>query len=597
MRNQLRGFPGLRGLGRVVGSDPLAPIIADAIGVWSAAGYEASTRKVIKNQVRAGATDPNVHRLPRRAFAETAIGVYGPITNVTVTDNNQAAPDGSMEASTVTSASVIDWAIQANINLPAGTYTIALSVKDLGSSSPNFRIKGTAFTASSSWQRFSVTFAHGGGAANHEMLRAPVALSQVNFAICDCEIFVGSADLNTTWATMKPLCCRTQDLMLGNGGLDSAISVSGGLVDASTMAQVMLPDTAAWSEVTVIYVAKRTTTVTNEYIVGNIGAAATNFQAGPGGYYVSGTLMPGMTSGAAMVGASPSGIHGGNHAANYYDLWVPLGGDLIVGAHRGNASAASSWLNGRKVLQNGVLASITHKGRLAVGALNMTAASQSWAWVAVWSRALTDAEIKAATIALQARFTTRTSLMAYVGTSITALGAADGIGETLTPRRVGVKYAVPGETLTTLNARNAALDGILTSGPPASEALLVVEMGANDLNANPDPAAFTTALAAYIDARRAAGWTKIIATTVMPRTDAGGASDVDFNTARATANATIRSWVGWRIQAVADWAANATMGADGASDNATYFGDKVHPTAAGNTILKAITAAAINSVT
>lgn len=188
-------------------------------------------------------------------------------------------------------------------------------------------------------------------------------------------------------------------------------------------------------------------------------------------------------------------------------------------------------------------------------------------------------------------------MLAYIGTSISAGGAIDAVGASLSPKRIGVQFPVPGDSLSSVVPRSASLDTMLSEDFPNTENMLVIELGANDLNvAVPDPTAFTTALAAYIDARRAAGWAKIVATTVLPRTEVGNASDAAFNSARAAVNATIRSWVGGRIQAVADWAADQTMGADGASDNLTYYGDKVHPTAAGNAILASITAAAINTV-
>jgi hypothetical protein len=65
---------------------------------------------------------------------------------------------------------------------------------------------------------------------------------------------------------------------------------------------------------------------------------------------------------------------------------------------------------------------------------------------------------------------------------------------------------------------------------------------------------------------------------------------------RAIVNAAIVTWEGAHCDKVADWAANATMGANGASDNATNYADKVHPTLAGYAILEPITRAAINSL-
>lgn len=584
------------------GADPLAPIIADAIAVWDVStGYESATRKVIKNKVATVTdTDPNLGYLPRRAFAAN-LGGFGPASNLTITDNATTAPDGSTEASTITSASSLDWFHQFTITLPAGTYTTAISVKDLGASSADFRLDGVAKTASGSWGRFSATFVHAGGSKTI-MLRAPVGNSQANFAICDWEIFAGSSDLNANALTAKPLFCQSQDLMLGKGDGDSGISVSGGVVAASTTAQVMLPDTANLSAFTILYVAKKTAapSISNFMpAVALLGNSYSTFCAGPGGYPIG-------TNGATgfyTAGRSATGVYSGSTKVGLADLFTPLNGDFIVGCHRGNASAASSWLNGHKVLQEGTLSAIAPAGRLAIMSSTPGAATAfrtsglSWTWAALWDRVLTDEEIQTASEALIAANSVPKRLIGYIGTSITSQGANDNIGASLTIPWVGFNFGIPGEGVSGASSRAAALDAVLTSGPAITDSLLVVELGANDLNiATPNPAAFTAALAAYIDARLAAGWAKVIATTIMPRTDAGGASDTDFNTARATANATILSWVGGRLAAVADWAADPIMGSDGASDNATYFGDKVHPTAAGNTRLGPITAVAINSV-
>lgn len=577
------------------GADVLAPIIADAIAVWDpSTGYESATRKVIKNSVATVTdTDPNIGYPGRRCLAKQ---MFGPHSWLAITDNNAVAPDGSMEATTLTNGSVQDWFFQYPITLPAGTYTVAVSVKDLGASSPDFRLDGTTKTATGSWGRFSKTFSHGGG-TTYIQLRAPVGNSQANFAVCDFEIFAGSSDLNTNALTQKPLFAQTQDLMLGKGSLDTAISVSGGVV-ANTISEVLFPDTAAFSEFTILYVAKRTAapTTSNSITAASV-FGALDFGCGPAGYPLG-------TYGAAgfyTAGRYASGVYSGAGVLAGGDLWVPLNGDYIVGAHRCSAAEASSWLYGHKVLKEGSIASVVHNGGMMIMSALTPSSWQksglSWTWGALWDRALTDQEIQDASAELMARATLQQKLIAYVGTSITGGGANNNIGNSLTVKRTGVNFGVSGETLSGAVSKAASLDALITSGPAVSDSLLVLEFGVNDLNvATPNATAFTNAYADYIDARLAAGWTNVIATTILPRTDAGGASDVDFDAARATANTTIRSWVGGRIAAVADWAADATMGPNGASNNATYYGDKVHPTATGNGILGPITAVAINSL-
>lgn len=124
----------------------------------------------------------------------------------------------------------------------------------------------------------------------------------------------------------------------------------------------------------------------------------------------------------------------------------------------------------------------------------------------------------------------------------------------------------------------AKLDGLPTG---RTKAVLVVQVGTNDLALGRSAAQVLADLWTYCDARRAAGW-KVIVCTLTDRTDgAVSAGQVAFDTKRATVNAGIAA--GWASHAdgLADLAGNALLGANGASANVTYFNvDKVHFTAA-----------------
>jgi lysophospholipase L1-like esterase len=82
---------------------------------------------------------------------------------------------------------------------------------------------------------------------------------------------------------------------------------------------------------------------------------------------------------------------------------------------------------------------------------------------------------------------------------------------------------------------------------------------------------------------------KIVLATVLPQTTSG------FNTFRDTVNASIHADNSY-YDALADFAANATMGCDSCAASSTYFSDGEHPTAAGHAILGPIARAAIQSV-
>lgn len=148
-------------------------------------------------------------------------------------------------------------------------------------------------------------------------------------------------------------------------------------------------------------------------------------------------------------------------------------------------------------------------------------------------------------------------------------------------------FSIPGQGLTTSSGVGttllvddpAKLDG-LPSGREA--AILVVQVGTNDLAGGRTAAQMVADLWTYCDARRAAGW-KVLVFTVIDRTDAAvSGAQVAFDAKRASANALIAS--GWASHAdgLVDVAANALLGANGAANNATYFqaADRVHLTAA-----------------
>lgn len=115
-------------------------------------------------------------------------------------------------------------------------------------------------------------------------------------------------------------------------------------------------------------------------------------------------------------------------------------------------------------------------------------------------------------------------------------------------------------------------------------------LGANDLtNESLNVATWLSDFAAYCDARRAAGW-KVVAATILPSTNAS------VTAKRGTVNTALRSWVGVHADAIADFAADATMGPDAAASDTTYYADGVHPTAAGHALLEPIMTAAINGL-
>ena len=134
------------------------------------------------------------------------------------------------------------------------------------------------------------------------------------------------------------------------------------------------------------------------------------------------------------------------------------------------------------------------------------------------------------------------------------------------------------------------VDAVIPPNTAGRTFILSVLIGTNDLHGGVSIVpTYLTDLAAYLDARRAAGW-KVVLCTVPPGTASG------FNAARNLANTTLRTWVGVHADALCDFAADPTMGPDAAASDTSLYGDGEHPTAAGQAILEPIYRAAINGI-
>ena len=156
-----------------------------------------------------------------------------------------------------------------------------------------------------------------------------------------------------------------------------------------------------------------------------------------------------------------------------------------------------------------------------------------------------------------------------------------------------VNLGVPGQTTGMMTADAAAeVDPLYSAGRDHN--VLVVWEGTNDLaygTTRPLSAAQAYRhLAEYCRARRKAGY-EVVILTVLPRE--GSAS---FNAARSDLNERLRA--GWRdfADALADVAADPTIGPDGAELDTTYYRDTVHLTAEGYRIVAGIVAGEVNGL-
>lgn len=151
------------------------------------------------------------------------------------------------------------------------------------------------------------------------------------------------------------------------------------------------------------------------------------------------------------------------------------------------------------------------------------------------------------------------------------------------PARQGQNVATSGATISTWQTRAAAVDSYRQPG----RTNVLVVLGGNDLIAS-GAAQWFADFKAYCEARQSAGW-KVVAQTILPRTTVG------FNTQRATANTSIRNDTSF-YDALADGAADSTIGEDADASDTTYYSDGVHMTATAHDILDGIVKAAIDAL-
>jgi hypothetical protein len=198
--------------------------------------------------------------------------------------------------------------------------------------------------------------------------------------------------------------------------------------------------------------------------------------------------------------------------------------------------------------------------------------------------------------------------IAFDGDSITSLGAfassfsvrvvncLDGNCASPTPITNGLwfgdVYALTGQTVVQMQADAATQVDPTFNGHRIKEILLAFG-GTNDLYLGGTVAALQANYQAYCEARRAVGY-KVVAATILPRSNPG--TPVTFETDRQAFNIWLRGSYTAFADALADFAADPSMGDAGDETNATLYADLVHPTDAGYDILAPIAANAINSI-
>lgn len=150
-----------------------------------------------------------------------------------------------------------------------------------------------------------------------------------------------------------------------------------------------------------------------------------------------------------------------------------------------------------------------------------------------------------------------------------------------------------------ITAAPTKVDPLYDSSISANKRILIFWEGTNHIanTVSADETIFYNAIKEYCEDRKTANPAiNIIVGTIMPRQSP---SNPDYETVRLAVNDLIRDALTnnepW-LDAIADVGGDATIGATGAAANATYFGDGLHLTDAGQTIAKTYFTSAINTI-
>jgi hypothetical protein len=569
---------------RFSGSAATPSLPTGSIGLWLADRYE-SGRKCIPNSASTAKVSQNLFSCPRRLFSNTNYYTKG---SLTVTDDAAAGPDGTAgEASTAVSTGVGWYLSQASGggNIPAGTYTLAIWAKSNSGSNEVFAFskdntvtRSSVQTATPSWQRFTYTFTLASSTnCAIILLCSSDGATNSSLQICDFELFSGSFDLGSPNGTTP-----AGHLYLGRNHYSTVPTVASYELDISTggWGQVQLPaDKALSAGFTYVCLAKKV-------------AAGSAYHA-----TLSKIQSFGHLTCSHEVSLYPQNSIG--TAASYAEvaatgLWNQLDRGYMCHCQRYDGTNRDWYINGKRAHRLAGAVTTQNYRDFNFGVVNgttLTAGMKVFA-CAIWDRALSDSEVKDAydnllSLATAASLTAVAQRLFYFegdsisgGYSYSWPYQAGPLGKPM----LGHVSAVSGSTIASMVSRASTTDSYYTSG-----STLVVLIGANDL-VSLGSATWLTNLRAYLVARKATGW-RIVLCTPTPATTSG------FNTQRALALATLRGWNGdGTVDYVIDFAADPTMGPDAAASNTSLYGDGLHPTTFGQSLLANCAVSTLNRI-
>ncbi len=553
-----------------------------AIGAWYADEYISTPRKQLPNAVNP-ITSSNLISAPNRLFNNTTVWAK---TSLTVSDGVVAGPDGKNNASTVVWGSS-DAYLQQAMTLAAGTYTVAVDVATTDAATVNVRTGTSSSMATVSvdgtWKSISHTFSHAGGGLNVLPIRSVNASTPANLKIANVRLFAGSTDLGAE--------AMTGQLLLGRSEGTSQPTVTSGKLDEGTwFGMVQFADDLGLDEYTAICLCKRNTTGVNEQAFLSKAQSYTDLTM---------QMASSLKAGQHIAGANPYSPKAG--------LWQPKTGKWDVIVNRREGTSGSILINGSNAY------SATRSGTITVqdffvNILVSTSFPSSYdmAAIVLYDRPLTDAEVYQATVYLEGRFSalsprTHEAFILVEGDSNSsdayATSYANTQGPSLATEAIGVVKAVSGSWLDVgsikVTDRAAAEDAMIPANKNGTKYVYSLMIGTNDgLGYSGGYTAYAAVVAAFLQARKAAGWDYTVLCTVFPKT-----SPANFNADFQTPYNSLITGAGWAaangVDAVVDF---TTVSQSLDASNATYYSDGTHATQALQNLLAPVWGTAIDGL-
>lgn len=566
----------------------------DAFARWNVDEYSTSPRPYIPNAKAATAASSNLLSAPRNMFA---LPDWWTGNNDTRVDNAGTAWDGTQSASSITGTG--NWTLRSatTSTSPAGTFTIAAYAKRNTGSDQSFTFykdfgstRSSTKVATSTWQRFSYTFTQASTWGTNQIgLNSFDGSTGASLLVSDVELYSGSSDLGPS--------APSGHLYFGTSAHITAPSYSSGELDASTgqLGLVQFPS-HTFSTITVQALFKKVAAGGTQHAIlddvhdyRNL-LFASEVTGWPVEWFGSTTWPAGRQFSGLWVNDS-KGYHvlTSRYDGTNLDVWI----DDVMAMRSARSISSFSVAD---LFFNIFGTPSTYTGNKYAGT------------IALWDRALSDSEVRAAVSEQQQRAArsgiTATSLDRFLiaeGDSITGGNTyGDGVhgsdhpyvfGAHASPALYGVDYAISFSRIAELNGRASAVDAALPPNRAGRKFILSVLIGTNDL-VSLGSSTWETNFNAYLDARRAAGWGYIVCSTLLPLDTA---THPGYEALRSVVNPDIR--VNPRCDRVVDYAADPDIGTQAAGDDDALYPDNIHPsTTVQSTYMEPLYRVQINSI-